>query len=130
MSGLLMMTSARKLPMLGGTNRKQDGCHIYEGKRSMVMLLMLEVTQCLFDNSRINAHILYYNIVLHRDTKNGGPVQWIHENYACPNCVRSPDDRCCNNINDPSVNFCTPDATNGYELSVNGNEISVKIGSI
>ena len=20
-------------------------------------------------------------------TKNGGPVHWIHENYACPNCM-------------------------------------------
>ena len=22
-----------------------------------------------------------------RDTKNGGPVQWMSENYVCPNCV-------------------------------------------
>ena len=38
------------------------------------------------------------------ETKNGGPVHWIHENYRCPNCVtdkREMDlykDTCCKNI--------------------------------
>ena len=29
------------------------------------------------------------------DTKNGGPVHWISENYVCPNCMKSPNDHCC-----------------------------------
>ena len=24
-------------------------------------------------------------------TENGGPFFWIHENYACPNCLEYPD---------------------------------------
>jgi len=45
-------------------------------------------------------------------TKNGGPVHWIHENYACPNCVWDTVDNnmhldCC--TNKPADTFCRPD---------------------
>ena len=42
-----------------------------------------------------------------RDTFNGGPVHWIHENYVCPNCVKSPNDGCCKNV--PEGQFCKSD---------------------
>ena len=37
-----------------------------------------------------------------RDTINGGPVHWIHENYICwpPNCQTNPYDSCCQNLSD------------------------------
>ena len=34
-----------------------------------------------------------------RDTKNGGPVHWIHENYQCPNCKNPSSNTCCQNTN-------------------------------
>lgn len=43
-----------------------------------------------------------------KDTVNGGPVQWIHENYACPNCVANPGSTCCTDV--PEGHFCKPDA--------------------
>ena len=45
-----------------------------------------------------------------RDTKNGGPVHWIHNNYACPNCVKNPDNKCCQDV--PEGHFCKPDSYN------------------
>ena len=45
-----------------------------------------------------------------RDTFNGGPVHWIHENYVCPNCVKSPDNGCCKNV--PEGQFCKADTIN------------------
>ena len=44
------------------------------------------------------------------DTKNGGPVFWMSENYVCPNCVKEPGDRCCQSP--PEGAFCTPDTLN------------------
>ena len=49
-----------------------------------------------------------------RDTPNGGPVHWIHQNYVCPNCVTEPHqhanyDKCCRDNPNPEVNFCKPD---------------------
>ena len=44
------------------------------------------------------------------DTKNGGPVFWMSENYVCPNCVKEPGDRCCQSP--PEGAFCTPDTRN------------------
>jgi len=32
-----------------------------------------------------------------KDTPNGGPVHWIHENYQCQNCWKKPDHTCCKN---------------------------------
>ena len=43
------------------------------------------------------------------DTKNGGPVHWIHENYNCPNCAAGSDDKCCQNV--PENQFCLADST-------------------
>merc|ERR1719189_2095602 len=34
-----------------------------------------------------------------KDTKNGGPVHWIHENYQCPNCQDPSSNTCCQNTN-------------------------------
>ena len=42
------------------------------------------------------------------ETKNAGPVTWVHENYRCPNCEIEFEDACCKNI--PQGNFCVPDA--------------------
>ena len=44
------------------------------------------------------------------DTKNGGPVFWMSENYVCPNCVKEPGDSCCQSP--PEGAFCTPDTRN------------------
>ena len=44
------------------------------------------------------------------DTKNGGPVFWMSENYVCPNCIKEPGDRCCQSP--PEGAFCTPDTLN------------------
>ena len=48
---------------------------------------------------------------VNRDTPNGGPVHWIHFNYACNNCVKNPNHECCDRSTfpDPEVNFCRPD---------------------
>ena len=47
--------------------------------------------------------------MIHRETKNGGPVHWIHENYRCPNCKdRDKDDPCCQNV--PEGFECHPDS--------------------
>ena len=43
-----------------------------------------------------------------RNTPGLGPVQWIHQNYVCPNCVEEVDDPCCQNV--PSGNFCNADS--------------------
>ena len=64
-----------------------------------------------------------------KDTHNNGPVQWISQNYVCPNCAGladgsndvpdyvsddvlddGSDDVCCKNV--PEGRFCTPDAVN------------------
>ena len=42
------------------------------------------------------------------DTHNNGPVQWLSETYVCPNCVKEPDDVCCQDV--PDGLFCTPDS--------------------
>ena len=66
----------------------------------------------------------YYNkparrwVALYRkDTFNNRPVQWISENYVCPNCNKATApcgqairDKCCTNV--PEGNFCVPDALN------------------
>ena len=41
-------------------------------------------------------------------TKNGGPYFWIHMNYACPNCVHYPHDKCCKSV--PEGQFCHADS--------------------
>ena len=43
-----------------------------------------------------------------RDTHNGGPVHWIHENYRCPNCHFWPEDPCCQNV--PDGQSCKADS--------------------
>ena len=43
-----------------------------------------------------------------RDTYNGGPVHWIHENYRCPNCYTTPENHCCKNV--PDGQFCKADS--------------------
>ena len=50
-----------------------------------------------------------------RHTHNGGPVQWISENYVCPTCTREAvaSSKCCQNV--PEGLFCTPDALNMTE---------------
>ena len=42
------------------------------------------------------------------DTHNNGPVQWLSESYVCPNCVKEPEDECCQDV--PDGLFCTPDS--------------------
>ena len=37
-------------------------------------------------------------------------MHWIHNNYACPNCVAHPDNKCCQNV--PEGHFCKPDSYN------------------
>ena len=44
-------------------------------------------------------------------------MHWIHENYVCPNCVRKPNNKCCNNIDDATANFCTPDSPQGNNVT-------------
>ena len=46
-------------------------------------------------------------IFLNRDTKNGGPVHWIHENYQCPNCNKDSENSCCQNT---QGGFCRADS--------------------
>jgi hypothetical protein len=51
-------------------------------------------------------------LISNRFTRNGGPVHWIHENYACPNCVWDTVDNahhldCC--TNKPAEQFCCAD---------------------
>jgi len=41
-----------------------------------------------------------------KDTKNGGPVQWIRENYQCPNCNKDSENSCCQNT---KGGFCKAD---------------------
>ena len=59
---------------------------------------------------------------VYRFTRNGGPVHWIHENYACPNCKRDVDLEdalhldCC--TNKPSENFCRPDNNRTINSSI------------
>ena len=43
----------------------------------------------------------------YRDTKNGGPVHWIHENYQCPNCNKDLENSCCKNT---QGGFCKADS--------------------
>ena len=65
----------------------------------------------------------YYNkparrwvAIYRKDTFNNGPVQWLSENYVCPNCAKATAcqqdirDRCCTNV--PEGNFCVPDSVN------------------
>ena len=49
-------------------------------------------------------------LLINSDTPNGGPVHWIHENYACPNCAANPSDPCCQSV--PSGQFCKADSFN------------------
>jgi len=42
-----------------------------------------------------------------KDTKNGGPVHWIHENYQCPNCNKDLENSCCQNAE--AGQFCKAD---------------------
>ena len=46
--------------------------------------------------------------IFFRDTLNGGPVHWIHENYRCPNCYEKPNHHCCQNV--PAGQFCKADS--------------------
>ena len=50
-----------------------------------------------------------------KDTANNGPVIWISESYACPNCASSKQSghKCCQNV--PEGNFCVPDSLNMTE---------------
>ena len=46
-----------------------------------------------------------------RETHNGGPAHWIHENYQCPNCaqeVEMAENSCCQNV--PKGQFCHSDS--------------------
>ena len=55
-----------------------------------------------------------------KDTTNGGPVQWIKENYRCPLCKEGYieySDQCCQNI--PDGYFCQPDDADESETDAN-----------
>ena len=65
--------------------------------------------------------LAYYASTPFRDTKNGGPVHWIHESYVCPNCAKQPGTRrqrnmfrkCCTNNPNPEVNACKTNRPQG-----------------
>ena len=62
-------------------------------------------------SSKIKVYFIFskylFLIFLNRDTKNGGPVHWIHENYQCPNCNKDSENSCCQNT---QGGFCRADS--------------------
>jgi len=55
---------------------------------------------------------------IRKDTKNGGPVHWIHENYQCPNCNKDSENSCCQNT---QGGFCRADSVSiEDDQNVNG----------
>ena len=62
-----------------------------------------------YGNRPVRRWFANYRFVTH----NKGPVWWISENYVCPNCVQSPNNKCCKNV--PEGQFCTHDALNMTE---------------
>ena len=61
-----------------------------------------------FTDAEGNTPKTRWMVHLRKDTPNGGPVHWLHENYVCPNCVATPNDSCCQNVQ--PGNFCNADS--------------------
>ena len=80
----------------------------------------------------LQAPISYFQF---RDTKNGGPVHWIHENYVCKNnCLSPTSGLCCYKPEEhrrysiEDTNFCKPDSPQGDNVLDHisqGNKISI-----
>ena len=54
-----------------------------------------------------------------RDTKNGGPVHWIHENHVCFKGCNKKTHHCCKNV--PEGDVCKADPINeetGFDKNV------------
>ena len=58
-----------------------------------------------------NVPVVRWTTRIRRETHNGGPVQWIKENYSCANCADPEEienNPCCQNV--PEGQFCHADS--------------------